>query len=112
MGHANENEKQVGCYGNLDCVDTFSDTYGHQYTLSDLFVILKMYLLFLCYEWDFMWLQKQFICFYVIILDIKLFTVKNNDFWLKLVHGCIILFYILMRLQRVYVPSYLVTYVT
>ena len=49
---------------------------------------------------------------FIIILDINLFTVKNNDFWLKLVHGCIILFYILMRLQRVYVPSYLVTYVT
>ena len=48
--YTDKNEKQVGCYVTLDGVDTFSYTQERYYTLSDLFVLLKMYLFFLTFE--------------------------------------------------------------
>ena len=68
-GYTDKNEKQVGCYVNLDGVKTCPDALDHWYTLSNLFVILIMYLFFLHFV-----LQMRF---YMVTKSIHLFLFQN-----------------------------------
>ena len=68
-GYTDKNEKQVGCYVNLDGVKTCPDALDHWYTLSNLFVILIMYLFFLHFV-----LQMRF---YMVMKSIHLFLFQN-----------------------------------
>ena len=66
--YTDKNGKQVGSYVALDGVETFSELRIIN-TLSDLFVLLKMYLFFLNFE-----LQMRF---YMVTKSIHLFLCQN-----------------------------------